>query len=40
MNIENINTAEKINLSSLSNGSYFIKISTDSGEVTKKIIKY
>lgn len=32
--------SEKINLSSLSNGSYFIKISTDSGEVTKKIIKY
>ena len=31
---------EKINLSNFSNGSYFVKIGTRSGEVTKKIIKY
>ena len=32
--------SEKINLSSFSKGSYYAKISTRSGEVTKKIIKY
>ena len=32
--------SEKINLSSFSKGSYYAKIKTRSGEITKKIIKY
>ena len=33
-------TSKKINLSNLTNGSYFLKINTGSGEIVKKIIKY
>ena len=33
-------TSKKINLYNLTNGSYFLKINTGSGEIVKKIIKY